>query len=83
MVMTVGWLKRHCFNHVFVQEMPDKNGISVLDLHNVAPPPSDVSWFRFAPVTIVICAPSTSINHREIGVINAPTYIAIICGPPQ
>ena len=39
------------------------------DRYNVRPP-SDVSWFRFAPVTLVI----STINHSEIGVINQLSY---------
>ena len=58
----------------------DFNALGVVTLPRVSPgfiwvyynvgPPSDVSWFRFAPVTIVI----STINHSEIGVINQLSY---------
>ena len=47
---------------------------SIFELYNVVPP-SDVCWFRLAPVTIVI----STINHSEIGVIC--TNLAIERGP--
>ena len=42
-----------------------------LDITCNVGPPSDVCWFRFAPVTSSLFA--HHVYHSEIGVINAPT----------